>query len=50
MDSTTIGIDASKKKLDIYYGATGKYQTVLNNKSGFNLINKYTRRYYPQVS
>ncbi len=40
MDITTIGIDVSKKKLDIYFSDTKEYMQIMNEIQGFRQLRK----------
>ncbi len=45
MDYTTIGIDVSKAKLDIFFDSTGEWITLLNSSIGFNKLLLYIQKY-----
>lgn len=45
MDYTTIGIDVSKVKLDIFFDSTKKLMTVSNNFQGFGKLLHYIQKY-----
>ena len=45
MDNTTIGIDVSKAKLDIFFNSTGEWMTIPNNTQGFGKIMRYIKKY-----
>lgn len=45
MDYTTIGIDVSKKKLDIFINTTGEWMTLTNNLQGFKKLIKYINKH-----
>ena len=45
MDYTTIGIDVSKAKLDIFFNSTGEWMTLSNNSQDFDKLILYIQKY-----
>ena len=49
MDYTTIGIDVSKAKLDIFFSSTGEWVTLPNNNDGFTKLLHICKESYPYI-
>lgn len=49
MEYTTVGIDVSKAKLDVFFSDTQKAITISNNKDGFKAFYKLITKSYPQI-
>lgn len=49
MDYTTIGIDVSKAKLDIFFSSTGEWVTLPNNSDGFAKLLHICKESYPLI-
>lgn len=49
MDYTTIGIDVSKAKLDIFFNSTGEWMTLSNNFQDFDKLILYIQKYSLQI-
>ena len=49
MDYTTIGIDVSKAKLDIFFNSTGEWMTLSNNSQDFDKLILYIQKYSLQI-
>lgn len=49
MNYTTIGIDVSKAKLDIFFSSTGEWVTLPNNNDGFTKLLYICKESYPLI-
>lgn len=49
MNNTTIGIDVSKQKLDIFFSSSGEWITLPNTEEGFTKFLKICKKTYPNI-
>ena len=49
MNCTTIGIDVSKQKLDIFFSSSGEWVTLPNTEEGFTKFLKICKKTYPNI-
>ena len=49
MNCTTIGIDVSKQKLDIFFSSSGEWVTLPNTEEGFVEFLKICKKTYPNI-